>query len=132
MIGSPQEYIEWLLSKCLSKDSKWLEIITPEAVNLLATKLRTPLQIEQHLSLAFEEAYHTGEKPVTDALIESILSKQINDLEPTLTRHGYNVRSLAEQFNTKPAEIRLLFKGQLDAIRAQDLHEQMLAAGLPI
>jgi len=42
------------------------------------------------------------------------------------------VRNLAEQFNTKPAEIRLLFKGQLDAGRSQDLRDQMLAAGLPI
>lgn len=98
----------------------------------MATRLRTPLQIEQHLTLAFEEAYQMGEKPVTAAIVESILSKQIDDLEPTLTRHGYNVKSLAEQFNTKPTEIRALFQGQLDAVRAQDLREQMLAAGLPI
>lgn len=132
LIGSTKAYIEWLLSNCMAQKSKWQEVITPEAVDLLATKLRTPLQIEQHLSLAFEEAYHTGEKPVTDALINSILSKQIDDLEPTLTRHGYNVRNLAQQFNTKPAEIKLLFKGQLDPVRTQDLREQMLAAGLPI
>ncbi|MGB5712915.1 MAG: AAA family ATPase [Waterburya sp.] len=132
LIGSRREYIEWLLSNCMASKSKWQEVITPEAVDLLATKLRTPLQIEQHLSLAFESAYQTGEKPITDTLINSILSKQIDDLEPTLTRHGYNVRNLAQQFNTKPAEIRLLFKGQLDPIRAQDLKEQMLAAGLPI
>ena len=56
----------------------------------------------------------------------------IRHLEPTLTRHGYSIKSLAEQFNTRPAEIRLLFKGQLDAVRAQDLREEMLAAGLPI
>ena len=132
LIGPPTGYIEWLLSNCMNKDSKWQDVITEQAINSLATKLRTPLQIEQHLSLAFEYAYQTGEKPVTNTLIDSILSKQIDDLEPTLTRHGYNVRSLAEQFNTKPAEIRLLFKGQLDAMRAQDLREQMLAAGLPI
>lgn len=132
LIDSRQKYIEWLLSKCIAAKSKWQEVITPEAVEKLANSLRTPLQIEQHLSLAFESAYQTGEKPVTETLIASILSKQIDDLEPTLTRHGYNVRNLAQQFNTKPAEIRLLFKGQLDPIRAQDLKEQMLAAGLPI
>ncbi|MDZ8031835.1 hypothetical protein [Nostoc sp. DedSLP04] len=37
--------------------------------------------------------------------------KQIDDLEPTLTRHGYDVTGLAEQFNAKPAEIKLLFRG---------------------
>ena len=73
-----------------------------------------------------------GEKPVTMAIIDSVLSKQIDDLEPTLTRHGYNVRGLAEQFNAKPAEIRSLFRGQLEPMRARELQEQMLMAGLPI
>ncbi len=132
LIGSQREYIEWLLTGCLVQETKWQEVVTTEAVELLATRLRTPWQIQHHLSVAFEEAYQTGEKPVTAAIVQSILSKQIDDLEPTLTRSGYNVKSLAEQFNTKPAEIRLLFRGQLDAVRAQDLREQMLAAGLPI
>ena len=35
------------------------------AVDLLARRLRTPLQIEQHLTLAFEEAFRIGEKAVT-------------------------------------------------------------------
>jgi hypothetical protein len=65
-------------------------------------------------------------------IIESVLSKLLDDLEPTLTRHGYNVRDLAEQFNAKPAEIKLLFRGQLDPTRARELQEQMLAAGLPL
>ncbi|MBE9004675.1 phosphoribulokinase [Fortiea sp. LEGE XX443] len=61
-----------------------------------------------------------------------MLSKLLDDLEPTLTWHGYNVRDLAEQFNAKPAEIKLLFRGQLDPVRARELQEQMLAAGLPL
>jgi hypothetical protein len=65
-------------------------------------------------------------------IIESVLSKQIDDLEPTLTRHSYNVRGLAEQFNAKPTEIKSLFRGQLDPARARELQEQMLAAGLPL
>jgi hypothetical protein len=73
-----------------------------------------------------------GEKNVTNAVVESILSKRIDDLEPTLTRHGYNVKSLSEQFNSKPTEIRSLFRGQLDPTRTRELQEQMLDAGLPI
>lgn len=73
-----------------------------------------------------------GEKTVTLAVVESILSKQIDDLEPTLTRHGYNIKSLSEQFNAKPAEIRSFFRGQLDPMRTRELQEQMLAAGLPL
>ena len=130
--GCQAEYIQWLLSECVAEGVDISELIVPEAIDLLASRLRTPLQIEQHLSLALEEAYRRGEKPVTLAMVESILSKQIDDLEPTLTRHGYNVKSLSEQFNAKPSEIRSLFHGQLDAMRAQELQEQMLAAGLPL
>lgn len=83
-------------------------------------------------AIAMEAAYHVGEKPITKVIVESVLSKQIDELEPKLTRHGYDVRSLAEQFNAKPAEIKSLFRGQLDAARTKELTEQMLMAGLPI
>ena len=130
--GSQREYIEWLIAECVKQETEISEILEPEAVELLAARLRTPLQIEQHLTLAFEAAYLFGEKPVTKAIVESVLSKQIDDLEPTLTRHGYDVRSLAEQFNAKQSEIRSLFRGQLDPVRTRELQEQMLADGLPI
>ncbi|ELW4576203.1 AAA family ATPase, partial [Salmonella enterica] len=35
-----------------------------------------------------EAGYQTGEKPITATLVESVLSRQLDDLEPTLTRHG--------------------------------------------
>ena len=107
-------------------------MLAVEAIELLSQGLRTPLQIQQHLMLAMEAAYQVGEKPVTGAIVESVLSKQIDELEPTLTRHGYDARGLAEQFHAKPAEIKLLFRGQLDATRTKELTDQMLMAGLPI
>jgi hypothetical protein len=61
-----------------------------------------------------------------------VLSHQIDDLEPRLTRHGYSVRTLAEQFNAKPVEIKRLLRGELDAARARELTDEMLAAGLPL
>lgn len=130
--GCQREYIQWLLTNCTTSEKSWSELLSEEAIDLLAARLRTPLQIEQHLSLAFEEAHRLGEKTVTTAVVEAILSKQIDDLEPILTRHGYNVKSLSEQFNAKSDEIRSLFRGQLDPIRTRELHEQMLAAGLPL
>ena len=132
IVGSQREYIEWLLSKCVQENTKITDVIEATAIDLLATRLRTPLQIEQHLTLAFESAYLLGEKPVSLAIVESILSKQIDDLEPTLRRHGYDVSSLAEQFNAKPTEIKLWFRGQLDPVRVRELHAQMVAAGLPL
>ena len=132
LIGKREDYIEWLVKACLGIEVQPEEVLERAALELLAARLRTPLQIEQHLTLAFEAAFQVGEKPITAAVVESVLSKQLDDLEPTLTRHGYNVKTLAEQFSAKPAELRLLFRGQLEPARMQELQEQMLAAGLPI
>ena len=132
LIGKREDYLEWLVRACLGIEVGLDEVLERAALELLATRLRTPLQIEQHLTLAFEAAFQVGEKPITAAIVESVLSKQLDDLEPTLTRHGYNVKTLAEQFSAKPAELRLLFRGQLEPARMQELQEQMLAAGLPI
>ena len=60
-----------------------------------------------------------------------MLSRQLGDLEPRLTRNGYDVRSLVEQFDGKPAEIKRLLRGDLDAARTVELMDEMRAAGLP-
>ena len=63
-------------------------------------------------------------------VITSILAKDINDLEPRLTRQGYNAKVLAEVLNAKPREIRSLLRGQLPPGRAQELQHEMLAVGI--
>ena len=130
--GQQREYIVWLLKACAAKGTAVDDLIAEPAVELLVARLRTPLQIERHLTLAFEEGFRIGEKPITTDVVEAVLSRQIDDLEPRLTRHGYSVRTLAEQFNAKPAEIRRLLRGDLDAARARELTDEMLAAGLPL
>lgn len=92
--GSQREYLYWLLGACAADGTDVESILTEDAIDLLATKLRTPLQIQLHLTLAFETGYRTGEKPVSATLVESVLSRQLDDLEPTLTRHGYRVKDL--------------------------------------
>jgi type II secretory pathway predicted ATPase ExeA len=125
IVGSQREYIDWLLRTCSTEKTKPAELIDDAVIDLLAAKLRTPLQIEKHLSLAFEEAFRVGEKPVTVEVIEAVLSRQIDDPEPKLMRHGYDVRILASQFNAKPAEIRQFLQGALDADRARELTDQI-------
>lgn len=130
--GSQREYIHWLLDACTEAKHDIESILTPEAIDLLATRLRTPLQIQQHLTFALEAAYQAGVAPVSAELVESVLSRQIDDLEPTLTRHGYRVKDLVEQFHIKPAEVRALFANQLDQARAKELRTEFQRAGLPI
>jgi hypothetical protein len=47
------------------------EVLTIEAIEVLSERLRTQLQIQQHLMLAMEAAYQVGEKPVTATIAES-------------------------------------------------------------
>jgi hypothetical protein len=56
----------------------------------------------------------------------------IDDLEPRRTRCGYDMKSIAEEFHIKPADVRLFLQGQLDLARSRELTEQMLVAGLPV
>ena len=130
--GSQREYIQWLLDCCTQGRTQAESILTDEAIDLMATKLRTPLQVQRYLTLTLEAAYQIGEKPISADVVESVLSRQIDDLEPTLTRNGYRLKDLVEQFDAKPAEIKALFGNTLDPTRATELREKMLRAGLPI
>jgi len=128
--GQERAYLEWLLAQCSKSDST--EMLTEEAIERLASALSTPLQIEQYLGLALEAAYQIGQKPVTVEVVDSVLSADLDALEATLTRYGYNARALAELLNVRPAEIRAFLHGQLAPSRTQELHAQLLAAGLPV
>lgn len=132
MTGSQREYIRWLLTSCAAETVTIDDVLDPAALDLLASRLRTPLQIEQHLTLALETGYQASEKPISEAIVDSVLSKQIDDLEPTLTRHGYTAKVLTELLGTKPGEIRALFRQTLEPDRIRELKDQMLAAGLPV
>jgi type II secretory pathway predicted ATPase ExeA len=134
--GERLGYLKWLLAQCLSTKAKAetadkIEaVLTDEAMVFLSGKLSTPLQFETYLTRSFEEGYKVGQKPVTVEVIESILAKDIDELEPRLTRHGYNAKVLAEVLNAKPREIRALLRGQLPPGRAQELQHEMLAVGI--
>jgi len=82
--------------------------------------------------LALEKAHKIGQRPVGVEIIESILARDIDGLEPKLTRHGYDVKALADQLNVRPSEIRSFLRGQLAPGRAQEAQNQMLATGIPL
>jgi len=60
-----------------------MEIVTSAALELLADRLSTPLQIEHYLTRILEQAYRLGEKPVTPAIVDKTLAPDMHDLEPT-------------------------------------------------
>lgn len=94
--------------------------------------LSTPLQVKLHLTLALEASYQTGDMPVTAELVETVLSRQLYDLEPTQARHSYQLKHMTEQFDAMATEIRAMFSYQLEPKRTAEIRERMLAASLPI
>jgi len=81
--GSQRQYIHWLLANCTDGKAKPDSILTEDAIDLLAAKLRTPLQVQMHIALALEAGYRTGGSPVTTDLVEAALSNQLDALEPS-------------------------------------------------
>jgi hypothetical protein len=73
-----------------------------------------------------------GQKPIGADTIEAVLARDLDAVEARLMRNGYNVRVLTEILNAKPREIRAFLRGQLPPGRAQELHHELLAAGVPL
>jgi hypothetical protein len=67
--------------------------------------------------LALEAAYCAGQKPVTPEIFASVLAQELDDVEPTLARHGYGPKALAEVLQVRPAEIRAFLRRRLPSGR---------------
>ena len=50
-------------------------IIEPDALDYLAERLATPLQIHRYLEFALQEVLSVGQKPVTREIIDSFSSR---------------------------------------------------------
>ena len=125
-------YLDWLLAECTEADTDVDALIEPAALDLMAIRLTTPLQFAEHLNRAFEAGFRTGQKPVTAEIVAATLAPDFDDLEPWLTRQGYSVKVLAEQFHAKPSEIRRFLGSQFDAGRTRELADRMRAVGLAL
>ncbi len=130
--GHQEEYIHWVLSKATKNKLQPTDLLTEDAISFLAERLSTPLQIEHYLTLTFEQAYRLGQKPITTEIIETVLAVGLDDLEPSLIRHGYNAKTLAGLLNVRTTEVRSFLQGQLPPGRTQDMRDQMLKIGIPL
>jgi len=129
--GHQRRFIIWLLQEC-APEVEPSAILASDALDLLVERLVTPLQIQHYLPRMFEQAYRLGEKTVTATVVNTTLAPDMHALEPTLTRHGYNVKALSELLNIRQPEVRSFLHGQLPPGRTEELHNQLLAAGIPL
>ncbi len=129
--GHQRRYITWLLEQCAPEVTP-SDILSADALALLAEWLITPLQIQHYLTRILEQAHRFGEKPVTPTIVSATLAPDMHALEPTLTRYGYNVTALSELLGIRQAEVRTFLRSQLPPGRTEELHRQLLAAGIPL
>lgn len=106
--------------------------MTDAAASLLCERLTTPLQFELYLTRAFEEAFRVGQKPVDVDTINAILASELDGLEARLTRNCYHARALTDILGARPKEVCAFLGGQLPPERTQELHNRLLAAGVPL
>src|SRR5258708_12641700 len=105
-----RKYLKWLLAQSVAPKTKIENVITDDAVAMLSEKLSTPLQFEYYLTRALEEAYKVAQKPVGADMIENVLAKDINGLEPRLTRHGSNAQALSALLTPNPPTTKPLLR----------------------
>jgi hypothetical protein len=87
--------------------------------------LGTPLRRRHCLGCAAgddlrQHVFRLGEKRVSAAIVEQVLSRAIDDLEPTLTRNGYDAPALIVLLRAKPAEVREFLAGTLAGNRTRE------------
>ena len=61
-----------------------------------------------------------------------MLSRAIDELEPTLTRNGYDALALTVLLKAKPAEVHDFLAGTLATDRTREFTEQLRVAGVPV
>ena len=124
------EYIEWILNCCSKSAIKPHDIVTKEAIELLAERLITPLQITHYLTQALEKGHEAGIKPVDHEIIETILSPDLNSIEPKLARHGYNISVLCKHLNARRSEVRSYLSSQLAPGKTDDFNKEIHKLGI--
>jgi type II secretory pathway predicted ATPase ExeA len=130
--GANRDYIHWVLEQCAKDGKEPARLFEDEAIDLLAERLSTPLQIVQHLTLALAAAFEIGGGPVTRKVVEQVLAKDINELQAKLTRYGYSTKALAELLGISPTSARRLVHGLLPPERSQELQAQIVKVGVPL
>lgn len=128
--GSEKQYIGWLIGQCLRKDTDPSDVFTEAAIDYMAEKFSTPLQINHYAWKSLVKAHQIGQKPVDLDTLQTIISDDLNGIEANLKRHGYNIKTISETVDARPGEIRSFFKGRLGSSRAKEIQDEILKLGI--
>ena len=68
-------------------------------------------------------------KPVTADIVEQMLSRAIDDLEPTLTRNGYDAATITIQLNPRSSDVGAYLASTFDSEHVRELTDKMRQVG---
>ncbi|MGP5450454.1 ExeA family protein [Pseudomonas helleri] len=125
-----REFIEWVLANCCKAGAQPPAIFTEAAVEFLAERLITPLQISYYLSRALAKGVLVGANPVDVDLVKTVLSPDLDGLEARLARNGYGINALCGHLGARRAEVRAYLAGQLPPGRAEDFNKEIHKLGV--
>lgn len=130
IIDKKDKYLQWAISQCITKDKKWAEVISAEALTHLTENLITPLQIISHFNRALEIGFAAGVKPINKEVIEQVLKPLGSLLESKYARSGYRISTLAKIIHTSEKEINQWFLGKLPELRVMEIQEALEQANV--
>lgn len=130
IIGKKDKYLQWAITQCLTKDKKWGDVITQEALTHLTEHLITPLQIISHFNRALEIGFSAGIKPINKEVIDQVLKPLGSILESRYARSGYRIGTLAKILHTSEREINQWFLGKLPELRVAEIQEALAHANV--
>jgi type II secretory pathway predicted ATPase ExeA len=130
IIGKKDKYLQWAITQCISKDKKWGDVITQEALTHLTEHLITPLQIISHFNRALEIGFSAGIKPINKEVIDKVLKPLGSIIESRYARSGYRIGTLAKILHTSEREINQWFLGKLPELRVAEIQEALAHANV--
>ena len=101
-----------------------------------------PKKIEEILTRGVEQVYPSkeflekgcqiGEKQISHETVKTVLSPDLDSLEPSLARHGYNVPILCEYLGATRNEVRAYLRGQLVSNRLEEFNKEIHKLGVVV
>ena len=132
-IEEKTSYIEWLTKKARGRFSTKQKVFASDkALELFASSLATPLQIENYLNIALESVHDIAGKNITEEIVKKIFERNIDGIEYELARMGYTSKEIAEFTGLRKLEIDKFLKGMLDKRRNEEIEDTLIKSGISI
>ncbi len=126
-----EKYFQWALSQCIG-EKKISEVITPDALKLLAESLQTPMQIISFFNKAMEIGFKAGVKPIDVAVINEAIRPKGLQKEIQYSRAGYKVSTLAKMLHTSEKIIDQWFAGKLSEQQSDEIEQALIQANIVV